>query len=378
MRHEIDHRKIVATDGDRLPGPLHFRNEPREVRFRLIRADGFHRGSIDALVRLVKSGPLRHVYYEKGRGRHIGFRRILMPDLLPFRLAVAVVAISVAGAVVARADDAHGAAQALILARCTECHGPDGQESHLRLDSRAGILTGGDFGPAAVSGKADASEMIRRVKTTNPEQRMPPEGDRLTADEVATLSAWIDAGLPWPGHEAEPQDEAGRDARLNHWAWQPIAKPSPPTAQAAFASLPNVEAERNPIDFFIRAKLIENGSRLAPSPAGDRATLIRRLSFDLVGLPPTPDEVQAFVADPDPKAYEKLVDRLLASPRYGERWARHWLDVVHYADTHGYDKDKPREHAWPYRDYVIRALNEDKPFARFVEEQIAGDALYPD
>ncbi|MFM8379134.1 MAG: DUF1553 domain-containing protein [Planctomycetia bacterium] len=299
-----------------------------------------------------------------------------MPDLLPFRLAVAVVAISVAGAVVARADDAHGAAQALILARCTECHGPDGQESHLRLDSRAGILTGGDFGPAAVSGKADASEMIRRVKTTNPEQRMPPEGDRLTADEVATLSAWIDAGLPWPGHEAEPQDEAGRDARLNHWAWQPIAKPIPPAGQAAFASLPGVEAERNQIDFFIRAKLVEGEGKLAPSPVADRATLIRRLFFDLVGLPPTPDEVQAFVADPDPQAYEKLVDRLLASPRYGERWARHWLDVVHYGDTHGYDKDQPRPNAWPYRDYVIRALNTDKPYARFIEEQVAGDVLH--
>ncbi|MFM8414959.1 MAG: DUF1549 domain-containing protein, partial [Planctomycetota bacterium] len=272
--------------------------------------------------------------------------------------------------------DAHPAAQALILARCLECHGPDGQESHLRLDSRAGILKGGDFGPAAVAGKADASELIRRVKTTNPEQRMPPDGDRLTADEVATLAAWIDAGLPWPGREAEPMDEAGRDPRLDHWAWQPIVKPSPPPA--AFASLPGVEAERNAIDLFIRAKLAEGGRKLAPSPVADRGTLIRRLSFDLIGLPPTPDEVQAFVADGDPQAYEKLVDRLLASPRYGERWARHWLDVVHYGDTHGYDKDQPRPNAWPYRDYVIRALNADKPYARFIEEQVAGDVLHAD
>jgi mono/diheme cytochrome c family protein len=301
-----------------------------------------------------------------------------MLALPPFRLAATVAAVSIAGAAAARADDAHAAARALILARCTECHGPDGQESHLRLDSRAGILKGGDFGPAAAAGKADASELIRRVKTTNPEQRMPPDGERLTADEVAAVAAWIDAGLPWPGHEAELNEEAARDPRLDHWAWQPIAKPAPPTAQAAFASLPGVEAERNAIDFFIRAQLIQGERKLAPSPVADRATLIRRLSFDLTGLPPTPDEMQAFVADSDPQAYEKLVDRLLASPRYGERWARHWLDVVHYGDTHGYDKDQPRPNAWPYRDYVIRALNADKPYSQFIEEQVAGDMLHAD
>ena len=301
-----------------------------------------------------------------------------MPHLPAMRvLCPAVVAWGLLSGVAPGADS-HPAAQALILARCTECHGPDGSESHLRLDSRTGILRGGDFGPAAVAGKADASELIRRVKTTNPEQRMPPEGERLTADDVAALAAWIDAGLPWPGHEAEPTDEAVRDPRLDHWAWQPIAKPTPPAAQAPFAALAGVEAERNPIDFFVRAKLVEGERKLAPSPVADRATLIRRLSFDLIGLPPTPDEVQAFVADPDPQAFEKLVDRLLASPRYGERWARHWLDVVHYGDTHGYDKDQPRPNAWPYRDYCVRALNADKPYARFIEEQVAGDVLHPD
>jgi len=294
------------------------------------------------------------------------------------RLAIAAVITLSAAPPAARGDGGHSAAQALILARCVECHGPDGQESHLRLDSRAGILRGGDFGAAAVAGKADASELIRRVKTTNPEQRMPPDGERLTADEVAALAAWIDAGLPWPGHSAEPADEAARDPRLDHWAWQPIEKPAVPAAVPAFATRPGIEAERNPIDFFIRAKLVEGGRQLAPSPAADRATLIRRLSFDLTGLPPTPDDVQAFVADTDPRAYEKLVDRLLASPRYGERWARHWLDVVHYGDTHGYDKDQPRPHAWPYRDYCVRAFNADTPYARFIEEQVAGDVLHPD
>ncbi len=132
---------------------------------------------------------------------------------------------------------------------------------------------------------------------------------------------------------------------------------------------------QKPVDAFIAAKLAQSGFGM--SPEADRRTLIRRLCFDLIGLPPAPQRVQGFVNTRDPQAYEKLVDELLSSPRYGERWARHWLDVVHYGDTHGYDKDKPRANAWPYRDYVIRALNEDKPYARFIEEQIAGDILYP-
>ena len=273
-------------------------------------------------------------------------------------------------------DDVHVAARAVLEARCIECHGPDAQESNLRLDSRAGILRGGDFGPAAVDGKAERSELLRRIKTSNPEQMMPPDGERLAAEDAAALAAWVEAGLPWPGREEEPADATARDPRLDHWAWQPIAKPAVPPAVKEFATRPGVERDRNPIDFFVRAKLAEQG--LTPSPAADRATLIRRLSFDLTGLPPTPDEIATFVDDPDPQAYEKLVDRLLASPRYGERWARHWLDVVHYGDTHGYDKDKPRPHAWPYRDYCIRAFNTDKPYARFIEEQVAGDVLYAD
>jgi cytochrome c553 len=299
-----------------------------------------------------------------------------MPSLPALLLIPPVAAVWLLMPAAARGQDAHSVAQSLILARCTECHGDDAQESNLRLDSRAAILRGGDFGPGAVAGKPAASELLRRVKTTNPEQMMPPDGERLTAEEVAALASWIDAGLPWPGHEAEPEGEAVRDPRLDHWAWQPILKPEVPDAVAAFAGLPGVEPERNAIDFFIRGKLAEK--RLAPSPMADRATLIRRLSFDLVGLPPTPEEVAAFVADTDHHAYENLVDRLLASPRYGERWARHWLDVVHYGDTHGYDKDKPRPNAWPYRDYVIRAFNDDKPYARFIEEQVAGDVLHPD
>jgi cytochrome c553 len=267
------------------------------------------------------------------------------------------------------------AARGVLERHCFDCHGGELQESGLRLDSRAGVLRGGDFGPAAVAGHADRSEILRRVKTGNAGQRMPPDGERLSADDVAALTNWIDAGLPWPGGAAPEQAEA-RDPRLDHWAWRPIVVPRVPAQVEAFADLPGVEADRHPIDRFVRERLTQRG--IGPSPVADRRTLIRRLSFDLVGLPPTPEEIDAFFMDDDPRAYERLVDRLLASPRYGERWARHWLDVVHYGDTHGYDKDQPRPNAWPYRDYVIRALNADKPYARFIEEQIAGDVLHPD
>jgi mono/diheme cytochrome c family protein len=234
----------------------------------------------------------------------------------PMFLTLAVAA-SLPAAPAARGEDAHAAAQGLILERCVECHGADAQESNLRLDTRAAMLRGGDFGPVAVAGKADASEILRRVKSRNPEQQMPPDGERLTESEVAALAAWIDAGLPWPGHEGSAEAEAERDPRLDHWAWKPVTKPAVPDAIPAFAARNGVERERNAIDFFVRAKLVEK--QLAPAAVADRATLIRRLSFDLTGLPPTAEEVQAFVADTDPAAYEKLVDRMLASPRYGER-----------------------------------------------------------
>jgi hypothetical protein len=167
---------------------------------------------------------------------------------------------------------------------------------------------------------------------------------------------------------ANPQIDSGR---TNWWSFQPAIRPNVPPVPGSLRSL-----ARNPIDHFILAKLAE--MNLSPSPEADRPTLIRRLTFDLTGLPPSPEQIQEFVADSAPNGYERLVDRLLASPRYGERWARHWLDVVHFGESHGYDKDKLRPNAWPYRDYVIRAFNEDKPYTRFVEEQLAGDVLYPD
>jgi uncharacterized protein DUF1553/uncharacterized protein DUF1549/cytochrome c len=255
----------------------------------------------------------------------------------------------------------------ILAARCLNCHGEKKQNGGLRLDVKSSAMRGGHSGPALVAGKATESLLYQRVTAPNDEGRMPPAGERLSLAEVAALKAWIDAGAGWP--EADGAAERRGDGAKNqsrHWAWQPVRRPEVPRGSSAF---------RNPIDSFIALRLARAGLKM--SPEADRRTLIRRLSFDLLGLPPTPERVLAFVNDRDPRAYEKLVDEMLQSPRYGERWARHWLDVVHYGDTHGYDKDKPRPNAWPYRDYVIRALNEDKPYARFVEEQIAGDALYP-
>lgn len=259
--------------------------------------------------------------------------------------------------------------QPVLSAHCYECHGAEKQKSGYRLDVRELAFAGGESGEQAiVPGDSTASPLIRFVAGLEPDMLMPPQKSdqpRLTPEEIGVLRAWIDAGASWPASASvtirDPSD---------WWAFKPIALSPPPLSDER-----NAGWSRHPIDQFIAAKHREKG--LGHSPEADRRTLLRRLYFDLTGLPPEPDAVERFTANPDSLAYEKLVDELLASPRYGERWARHWLDVVHFGETHGYDKDKPRPHAWPYRDYVIRAFNEDKPFGRFVEEQIAGDALFP-
>jgi len=237
---------------------------------------------------------------------------------------------------------------------CLSCHGPDKQRGDLRLDRRVDALRGGDSGKPFTSGKAAESLLVHRVIATD-DTRMPPKGASLAAAEVAILKSWIDQGAKWPddGISVNPAD---------WWSFKPLKKPAAP-------------GTGNPVDSFIQAKLAE--VKLSPAPEADRRTLIRRLYFDLIGLPPSPEEVEAFVRDPAADAYEKLVEKLLASQHYGERWARYWLDIAHFGETHGYDKDKPRPNAWPYRDYVIRSLNADKPYGRFVQEQIAGDVLFP-
>ena len=207
---------------------------------------------------------------------------------------------------------------------------------------------------------------------------MPRKGEPLSTEQVGILRAWIDQGANWPdprprGGGATGTGEAAD--KSDHWAYKPLADRRCPGCRRCRRSPRFASWSRNPIDAFVLAKLDEK--HLAPSPPADRRTLLRRVTYDLTGLPPTPEEVKAFLADDSPDAYEKVVDRLLASPRYGERWARHWLDVVHYGESHGYGMDRPRPNAWPYRDYVIRSFNEDKPYARFVREQLAGDVLLP-
>lgn len=251
---------------------------------------------------------------------------------------------------------------------CLNCHAGDVPKGHLSLETSALANQGGDTGPAFEPGKPDDSFLLKLVSGEKP--KMPKNGTPLTAAQVATLRKWIETGAAWPeGIKLQDRKFAGE----KWWSLEPLQRPQVPQFTGRVTDGKFV---RNPIDAFVLAKLIEKG--LSPSPEAERRTMIRRLSFDLTGMPPTPQEIDGFIKDPDPRAYELLVDRLLDSPRYGERWARHWLDVVHYGDTHGYDKDQPRPNAWPYRDYVIRALNNDKPYSRFVQEQLAGDVLFPD
>ncbi len=247
--------------------------------------------------------------------------------------------------------------------RCVSCHQSPEAKGGLDLTSAGGLRTGGESGPAVSPGEIDGSVLLDYVTGDKP--LMPKQGDRLSPEEIDALRGWIRDGAPWPD-DVRLTDQ--RFAGAQWWSTSPLVRPAVPEADPAWV--------RTPVDAFVWAKQRELG--LHPASEADRRTLIRRLSYDLLGLPPSPAEVATFVADSAPDAYERLVDRMLASPHYGERWARHWLDVVHYGDTHGYDKDKTRPNAWPYRDYVIQAFNDDKPYAQFVREQLAGDVLYPD
>ena len=252
--------------------------------------------------------------------------------------------------------------QPILSEHCYSCHGPDKQKGDLRWDVKESAFKTGDHGPIIVSGKSASSRVIILVGGLDPETVMPPRGERLTADQIGLMRAWIDQGAVWPA-TAMVARKAG-DKR-NHWAFKAPVRPS----------VPEVERKkwpRNPIDRFILARLEKE--KLRPAPETDRITLIRRVTLDLTGLPPTPKEVDAFLADHSPGAYERVVDRLLASPHYGELWGRHWLDVARYADSNGYEKDRPRS-IWPYRDWVIHAINRDMPFDQFTIEQLAGDLL---
>lgn len=241
--------------------------------------------------------------------------------------------------------------QPILAKRCFFCHGPDKAEGGLRLNKRESVMSELSSGEhAVVPGDIDKSELIFRVTSTEEGERMPPEGKPLTAEQIDTLKRWVAEGAKWE----------------EHWSFRKPERHAPPAVK-------NHSWITNPIDSFVLAKLEQHG--LKPAAQAEKLTLIRRAYYDLTGLPPTPAEVEAFVKDNSPKAYENLIDRLLESPRYGERWGRHWLDVVRYADTNSFERDGNKPHSWRYRDYVIRAFNDDKPYDQFVREQLAGDEL---
>ena len=278
-----------------------------------------------------------------------------------------VLAVSIWGgarAAVAATVDFTRDIQPLIAARCIDCHGPKKQESGLRLDSRAAALKGGDHGPAFVAGKPAASLLIQVVTGKHPQlEQMPKKGEKLTPAEVALMADWLAQGAAWA--DTRNSKLGIQDSEKPHWAFQPIAHPKAP-------SVKNRRQVRSVIDSFVLQRLEQEGLKL--SDEADKAALVRRLSLDLIGLPPTPAEIDAFLADRSRDAYARLVDRLLASPHYGEKWGRWWLDAARYADSNGFEKDRTRS-IWPYRDWVINALNADKPFDQFTIEQLAGDIL---
>jgi mono/diheme cytochrome c family protein len=270
-----------------------------------------------------------------------------------------VILLGVLGAPVAAAEriDFARDIRPLLERHCIRCHGPKKQEAGLRLDLRRAALAGGDAGPAIVPRSPGKSDLIRRVESTNDEKRMPPTGRALEKSQIAVLRTWIEQGADWP------DVLAGSDSTSGHWAFAPIRRTVPPLAPGVCGS----------IDSFILARLGARG--LAFSPPADARTLVRRVHLDLIGLPPEPAEVGAFLADARPDAWERLVDRLLASPHFGERWGRHWLDLARFAESDGYENDRHRPHAWIWRDWVIGAYNGDLPFDQFTTDQLAGDLV---
>ncbi len=262
--------------------------------------------------------------------------------------------------------------RALLTDKCLRCHGGEKTRSGLDLSSREGLLKGGDKGPVVVVGQSKESRLYQYVAHLD-KPVMPPKEDKLPDDAVAQFAAWIDSGAPYdrPLLEKTVAKKPMRvtDEDRKYWAFLPLQRPPEPAVNNAAWRAP-------PIDSFVLAKLEEKG--VAPNAPADRRKLIRRAYFDLLGLPPAPEEVESFVGDPDPAAYDKLIDRLLDNPHYGERWARHWLDLAHYADSHGYEQDYDRPNAYTYRDFVIKAFNQDLPFNTFVKWQLAGDEFEPD
>ncbi len=253
----------------------------------------------------------------------------------------------------------------LLAQRCYDCHGEDVQESLLRLDTWEGMQNGGSAGQLLIPGKPEQSLIMSAVRYRDESLQMPPD-EKLSDAEIADLERWIAGGAPHPDANGELAPRRRERAQSDFWAFQPpVEQPLPDVQDKSWPT--------SPIDYFVLARLEQEGLR--PAPPADRRTLLRRATFDLTGLPPTPEEIDAFLADESPDAFQRVIDRLLASPRYGERWGRHWLDVARYADSNGLDENVAHGNAWHYRDWVIAALNADKPYDEFITEQLAGDLL---
>jgi hypothetical protein len=262
--------------------------------------------------------------------------------------------------------------QPLLKANCLNCHGGEAKiKGGLKLTSRADVLKGGDSGPAVTPDKPETSLLLQAVNYASDDLKMPPKG-KLTPPQIEVLTKWVRMGVPFAApkaavahHGPPPVDEKAR----SFWAFRPVVRPPVPVTRHPQAVI------RNPIDAFVLAKLETAG--LSPAPPADKVTLLRRVYYAVIGLPPSPAEVDAFVADQSPDAYEKVVDRLLDSRHYGEHWGRHWLDLVRFAESNSFERDAAKPNAWRYRDYVIKSFNDDKPYDRFIKEQLAGDELDP-
>jgi len=324
------------------------------------------------------AGFLPGAFVKSASTSRVGDRRSgLVQNLKKFLLLTFCLGASIAGRAqtasltAAQLDFFESKVRPVLADNCYKCHSTQAEKvkAGLLLDTREGVLKGGDDGPVIVPGNLDASMLIKAVRYTDPDMQMPKD-KKLPDDEIADLETWVKMGAPDP-RSATADQKKWSDDKTNHWAWQKVQRQPIPEVS-------NPDWCQTPVDNFILAKLDANG--LKPNPPADKRTLIRRASFDLIGLPPTPEEVQDFVNDTSPDAFAKVVDRLLASPHYGERWGRHWLDVARYSDTKGQPRrnteDNANPFAWTYRDYVIRSFNENKPYNIFIMEQIAADKLF--
>lgn len=297
-------------------------------------------------------------------------RLIALPSsLLPaVGLLLAIGAVTAAPSLSADDVDFVHDVRPILQQNCYSCHGQEKQMSGLRLDVKSEAFKGGDsWGPFVVPGTPDESPLIELVSHDDADSRMPPGENALSAEQIATLTAWVRQGADWP----EGADLAELEDRLDHWSFKPVVMPEVPQVS-------NPDWPHSPIDQFVLSRLEQLG--LTPAPPADPVIWLRRVTLDLTGLPPTPQEVDEFLGcvEQGDSAYADVVERLLKSPRYGERWAQHWLDVVRYADTHGFEVNTERPNAWPYRDYVIESMNNDTPYDQFIKEQIVGDAMGQD